>query len=103
VKLPKFLLQHEATIAAYEGDTAVGQSYATAVTVQCLAEDKRRLVKGAAGVEVVSTTTIYCPPDTVAPVESKVTVNGRDTKVVARSVHDGGGLPVPSHVELALE
>jgi hypothetical protein len=43
-------------------------------------------------------------PDTAdIPPESEVDVNGRTTSVIVFHKHDGGGLPTPDHVEVALK
>lgn len=102
MKIPRALLRHTATVEAYEGETAVGPSYATATTVRCFIDDKRRMVRSPGGVEVLSTTTIYCLPGTTIPPESRVTVNGRTTTVIDTHDHDSNGLPTPDHVEVNL-
>jgi hypothetical protein len=107
--IPGFLLRHTITIEPYLGHNATGPMYGPAVTVRCFNEDKRRFIRsgrpaGSTGSnEVVASTTSYCLPGTVAPAQSRVTVNGRVTKVLQFLDHDGGGLPTPDHVELLLE
>lgn len=100
--IPAWLLRHTAVIEPYEGTGPAGPVYGAAVTVSCFAEDRRRLVRSDTGTEVVSETTLYCPPGTVAPAESRVTVNGRQTSVIVTRNRDGGGLPTPDHVEVTL-
>ncbi|WP_431928521.1 hypothetical protein [Nonomuraea jabiensis] len=98
--LPDWLLRHEASIEPFEGDGAYGPIYGAAVTVKCLVDDERRLVRDAQGAETVSDTTIFFPPGTRCPEGSRVTVNGRVTTVIASYARDGGGLPTPDHVEV---
>lgn len=102
VKLPKWLLQHSATVEPYAGAGANGPVYADAVTVRCFREDKRRLVRSATGEQVISETTLYCLPGTVAPPQSRVDLGTRVATVITVADRDGGQLPVPSHVEVNL-
>lgn len=107
--IPAFLLRHTITIEPYLGQGATGPLYGPPVTVKSFNEDRRRLIRsaGATGSTgsnvVVSSTTSFCLPGTVAPTLSRVTVNGRFTTVLQFLDHDGGGLPTPDHVELLLE
>ncbi|TMR99514.1 hypothetical protein EJK15_06795 [Nonomuraea basaltis] len=98
--LPDWLLRHTASIEPFQGDGAYGPLYGAAVTVRCLVDDERRLVRDAQGAETVSDTTIFFPPGTRCPEGSRVTVNGRVTTVIASYARDGGGLPTPDHVEV---
>ncbi|MET9510759.1 hypothetical protein ABZX62_20255 [Streptomyces flavidovirens] len=102
--MPAFLLRHEVTVEEYLGSSAYGPRYATPVTVRCLLEQKTRTVRDQGGEEVTSTSTFRAPLDTasVAP-ESRVTLpDGDTTTVIAALRHDGGGLPVPDHLEVQL-
>lgn len=101
--LPEFLLVHTVQVEPFEGEGPFGKEYGEVVPVRCFVDDKRRLVRSATGAEVVSESTFYAPLETVCPVDSKVTVNGRETIVLAASRRDGGGLPVPDHLEVALQ
>lgn len=99
---------HTVTVEAYEGSGAYGDVYALPVDVgPCFVDDRRQLVRvqttDAAGHEAVSSTTVYCPPGTVAPPGSRATWNGRTSRVLAVSVRDDAGLGLPAHVELSLE
>ena len=101
--VPPFLLRHTVTVEPYEGEGPFGPQFGTAVTVRCFVDDKRRLVRNPTGDEVVSESTFYAPLNTVCPAHSRVTVNGRQTTVLAASRRDGGGLPTPDHLEVALQ
>ena len=101
MKFPKFLLQHTATVEAFAGAGANGPVYAAAETVRCFREDKRRLVRAPNGEQVVSETTLYCLPGTVAPPQSRVDLGTRVATVITVADRDGGKLPVPSHVEVS--
>ena len=97
-------------VQAYEGSGGMGDIYAASVDVgSCVVDDaNRRIVaqtQDADGSEVVSSTTVFCPPSTVAPPGSLVTLpwTGRTATVLATSVLDDHGLDLPEHVELSLE
>lgn len=94
---------------AYEGSGAYGGVYATAAEVTpCVVQNTRRRVRSqtadAAGGEVTSETTVWCPPGTVLPPGSRVTLpSGRVTRVIVASELTAQGWDLPEHVELALE
>ncbi len=96
-------------IAAYQGFGAYGDVYDTPADVdRCVIDDTTRVVpvqtQDAEGTTAVSATTVFCPPGTVAPPGSLVTLpGGRTARVLATAVMDAHGLPLPEHVELALE
>ena len=100
--LPASLLRHSAVIERYQGAGPAGPLFGPPVQVRCFADDQRRMIRGDNGTEVVSTATLYCPLGTVAPPESRVSVNDRTATVLAAYRRDGGGLPTPDHLELAL-
>jgi hypothetical protein len=53
---------------------------------------------------VLSSTTVFCPPATVLPAGSRVTLtNGTVAKVLASTLHEAAGWDIPEHVELSLE
>lgn len=101
--IPAFLLVHTAIVEPYIGKSATGPVYGSPVTVRCFADDKRQLVRGPDAQEVTSQTTLYMRLDTVCPVGSRVTVNGRTTTALTALRRDGGGLPTPDHLEVALQ
>jgi hypothetical protein len=99
---------HQVTVERFIGTGAFGDSYAAQDVVLMAVDDKRRLVRAADGSQVVSETSVAHPLGiTAIPPRSKVTLpatfGGRRTIVIASSVGDGGGMPTPDHVELALE
>jgi hypothetical protein len=101
--LPAWLLRHEVTVEPFEGTGPFGPEYGEQVIERAFVDEKRKLVRNAAGAEVVSETTVYMRLDAVCPAESRVTVNERTTFVIAASRRDGGGLPTPDHLEVALQ
>jgi hypothetical protein len=100
---------HTITVEAYEGAGAYGDTYAAAAEVPgCVVEHTRRRVQvqtqDAAGGIVISSTTVYAPPGTTAPAESRVTLpDGTVTRVLQASYQDAHGHDLPSHWELLLE
>jgi hypothetical protein len=100
---------HTISVEAYSASGAYGDVYAAAVEVEgCVIEHTRRRIQvqtqDAAGGVVISSTTVYAPPATVAPVGSRVTLPGNVvTKVLQASLQDPHGHPLPEHWELALE
>lgn len=102
MRVPRWLLRHEIVVEPYLGQGGNGPTYGPAVTVRCFRDDARKLVRDAAGEQVVSETTCYCPPATVAPPLSRVTVAGKTAYVITAKARDGGGLPTPDHLEVNL-
>ena len=102
--IPGWMLRHQITVEAYQGDSAYGPQYADPVTVACFLEEKTRLIRAKDGREVVSSSAAYCPIGTTAPAGSQVTLpDGRTTTVLAALQHDARGLPTPDHLELQLQ
>ncbi len=100
---------HTITVEAYQGPGARGPVYATAVDVTpCVVQHTRRRVPvqtaDAAGGIVTSSTTVWCPPGTIAPPNSRVTLpSGAVTRVLTTDALDAHGHELPEHVELSLE
>lgn len=94
---------------AYAGSGAYGDEYdAAAEVTPCVVQAKRQRVRAqtqdAAGEEVISETTVWCPPGTVLPPGSRITLpDGRVTRVIVASPLNANGWDLPEHVELALE
>jgi hypothetical protein len=99
---------HTVTVARFAGDGPEGDSWATPEAgVACFVSEKRALVRAPNGEQVVAETTVYFPRSTAdIPPGSLVTIGApftaRTTTVIATSRHDGGGLPTPDHLEVAL-
>lgn len=101
--IPEWLLRHTVTIEPYLGQSAYGPRYAAPVTVKGFLDEQTRMVRAADGTQVSSSSMFRPQLDIAAPAQSRVTLpDGRVTSVIAALRRDGGGLPVPSHLELQL-
>ncbi|MGW3442173.1 hypothetical protein [Streptomyces sp. NPDC001076] len=105
VRLPRRFLVHTITVEDYLGKTSKGDRFAAPREVACLVDEQTRLVRGADGDEVTSTSTAYAGPEEQAmPSTSRVTLpSGRITKVILAKRRDGRGLGTPNHLEIQLE
>lgn len=102
MRLPKRFLTHTVVVEPYLGDGAYGPTYGPEKPVRCLVDDSRRVVRDADGTEVISETTIYAGVDAEIPAKSRVQVAGRESWVIRTARRDGGGLPTPDHLEVAV-
>lgn len=104
--IPGWLLAQagqDVQIEPWQGQGAYGDTWGAPVTVRAIVEATDRLVRDSSGQQASSDTALYCPLGTVAPAGSRVTLaSGRVTTVIAAIRNDGGALPVPSHLELAV-
>ena len=102
MKIRRSLLKSTITVRSYAGEGPYGPAYAAAVTVRCNVDASRRLVRNAAGDEVVSEATLHAHPDVADafPPESLVTINGRNTVVIGAKTHTLRGRP--THVEVTV-
>ena len=100
---PSFLKRHDVTVEEYLGESAYGPRYGAPVVVRGLLEQSIRTVRGQDGEETTSTGTFRTVLDAGIGAEARVTLpDGRTTTVIAVVPHDGGGLPVPNHLEVQL-
>lgn len=99
MSLDQLLTGDVVTVTTYRGEGAYGPTYRDPVDVDCRAVTDRKLVRNAAGDEVVSESTLYVRPvltdgavaaEVFAP-ESLVTVNGRQAQVISAAPHRGTG------------
>lgn len=84
---------HEAIVETYEGQGAYGDIYSDPATIACWRNEKRQMVRGKGGEEVVSEMTLIItdPADAArVTVDSKVTTNGYTSYVVAVSTLQDG-------------
>lgn len=103
-RLTRRVMRHSITIEPYLGDGAVGPIYGAPTAVRCFLDQQTRMVRAGDGRQVTSTSTAYCPLDTVCTSESRITLpDGRKPVVIAVLRRDGGGLPTPDHLEIQLQ
>lgn len=101
--IPRFMLRHVVTVEPYLGRGAHGPIYGPPVATPAFVDESRRLVRDATGEQAVSEARVFAPRETVCPTGSRVTLpSGRIAYALAVSVRDGGGLPTPDHLEIAL-
>ena len=109
---------HTATVEKFLGTSGYGADlFAAPVTIQCFADDARKLIRNKDGAEVVSESTLYTFT-TNAPLfapDSRVTIwpdgvnvlDGNEnaptpTRVIKVNVNDSGSLNLPDHVAVNL-
>lgn len=91
------------TIEPYLGAGASGDVYGPPIAARAIVDARTRSVRSPTGDVVIAGATIYLPLSTVIPVGSIVTRGDEKTLVLSQHRHDGGSLPVPSHLEVLLE
>lgn len=103
-EIPARYLVHTVTIEPYAGSGAYGDNYGAPVSVACMLDDKRQLVRAGDGQEVVSETTLYARLAHAAdfPPGSKVTLPSRKAIVIKTAERRDGGLGAWEHLEATL-
>ncbi|MEV7011546.1 hypothetical protein [Streptosporangium sp. NPDC051022] len=101
--IPDWLLRHQVLVEPFTGEGPYGPELGEQTLIRCFIDHKRRLVRNAEGAEVVSETTVIMPLDTVCPAGSRVIIGDRASTVITSARRDGGGLPVPDHLEVVLQ
>jgi hypothetical protein len=99
---------HQVTVERYSESDAYGPGYATPATVAGLVDDGARLIVGPNGEQVTSSARVFFPIGTAAiPLQSRVILPAafaeRASHVIAVARRDGGGLPLPEHLEVSLQ
>lgn len=96
---------HTAQVEMFLGVNGYGEDiFAAPVSVVCFLDDARKLVRNKDGEQVVSETTLATFPVN-APLftaDSKVTVNGAESRVIKTKVGDSGDLDLPDYVAVSL-
>lgn len=98
------LFTQTVTVARKIGTSGTGERFAAAVTRKGFVNDGIKLVRDSTGTEVVSQSRVYGPladVDVYTP-GSKVTVNGRESRVIAVLRRDSAGPADAYHVEVHL-
>lgn len=103
MRIPPKAFGHRITVEPFLGRNAAGPVWGPPEVHRCLISDKQRLVRATDGREVTANHSIHLPAGTSIPVESRATVWGRPTTVIAVMVRDGGGLTTPDHVLILCE
>lgn len=96
---------HTITVETHEGHDSNGPIYSAPVTVPCFVDDSTKLVAAPTGDQVVSQSTVFAD-SSYAPLfvaESRLTVNGRATRVITVNNYTSGPLGLPDHVEVAVQ
>jgi len=96
-----FLLVHTVTVEPYLGEKGSGPSYGPPVPVKCLITEARKLVRDAAGREVVSERGFICGPGQTIKPDDMATIRGRRTKVLAVGPYLFDPLPTPDNIEVS--
>jgi hypothetical protein len=84
---------HTVSVETYQGTTGAGaKAYAAAVTVPCFLSRKLRFVRNANGEQVASQASLSADASWAATLaaQSRVTVDGRPTTIIATAVLMGG-------------
>ena len=103
--IPSYLMNDSMEVEPFLGQFSQGMSYGPKVTISnCFIEDQVTLQRDKNGQEVVSSARVFVQnKDANVPLDSRVTINGRETTVLNIKKHDlHGKLPVPEHLEVIL-
>ncbi len=99
-QIPLFLLRHTVTVEPYLGTWG---SYGPGVPLRCHVDRKIRTATSSAGVTRTATITILARRGATVPEGSRITLaDGTRGYAEAVADHDGGGLPTPDHLEIAM-
>lgn len=99
--IPSRLLPQTVTYTPLLGEGAYGPIYGNPVTVPARVTFERRLVRTAAGSEVVSSATIYLQPGATPTVGDSVAMpDGTSRDVIAVATHVGARAPVLVEVDV---
>lgn len=102
---------HTCTVETLQGVDGYGREVfaapvvlAPATSSGCFIEQKRRLVRGKDGVEVISETTVYTYPAAAAlfTPDSRVTIGTAVSRVIVAAPSTSGALGLPDHVAVNL-
>lgn len=99
-QIPGWLLRHTVMVEPYLG----WNTYGAATQVRCFVDEKISSRYTQAGVQVRAHAVAYARLATSCPVGSRITLaDGRRGYASAVARRDGGGLPTPDHLEVAIE
>ena len=96
-------------VQTYSGSGAYGDTYATPHEIKCFIDERRRLVRGVDGKEVVSESTILakmadldrCTPKSILTLHTERASSAqRQTDIINASLRDDGGMGAWQHLEI---
>jgi hypothetical protein len=93
-------MRDSVTVEVYRGTGAYGPIYDPPQTVRCRVENGNKLVRDATGQQVVSSARLFCDPETVATVGSRVAIGAAKHTVL--QVLEQSGPSSLSHKEVVL-
>lgn len=95
---------HQVTVSPLTGSGAYGDVYGPGQDVTGFLDDSTRLVRDAAGAEVVSQSTFYTDVDLAGLFRpgSLVDAGGRTARVIGTARRTAPGLDLPEHAEITL-
>jgi len=107
VRMPKQMMPHGGLVRfePFLGVTGAGEQFGAAVTPRRAAiQSGTKIVKNAAGQEVMASGGVWFDPEYLPPEGSRITVwlggpAERETRVVAVEYHEHGGA-LPAHVQV---
>lgn len=105
MRIPDRFLVHTVTVRPYAGRSSAGPLYDPPFQLVCMAQGKRRWVRGSDGTQLLSTLTLYAAPGQAGsvPPGSEVLWAGDTTTVIGSTDQDSGGLGAPDHTEVVCE
>lgn len=105
MKLSTRFMPHTVTVRPYRGESSTGPLYDPEFELQCMAQGRRRMVRGGDGAETLSSLTLICEHGKAAAIPAGSEVDWRDdTTTVLDSIdHDDGGMGAPQHTEVVCE
>lgn len=105
MKLSVRFMPHTVTVRPYRGQSSTGKLYGPEFALRCMAQGRRRLVRGSDGSETLSSLTIITEHGKAAliPAGSQVEWRGDTTDVIDSMDHDDGNLGAPQHTEVVCE
>lgn len=101
---PKFM-PHTVTVRPFAGESSTGPLYGDPFVLQCMAQGRRRMVRGSDGAETLSSLTLIAEHGKaeLVPAGSEVDWRGDTTTVIASTDQDDGNLGAPQHTEVVCE
>ena len=102
MKLSTRYMPHTVTVRPYLGQSSTGAVFGDPFTLQCMAQGKRRMIRGGDGTETLSSLTLIAEHGKAALVPAGSEVDWLDdtTTVLDSIEHDDGGMGTPQHTEV---